>query len=199
MAQSDQDPALDPENAPTGENKHMLLATFGSGCFWCTEGIFRQLRGVHSVVSGYSGGHVNNPTYKQVCGGNTGHAEVIQITYDPQVVSFADLLEVFWRTHDPTTPNRQGNDIGSQYRSVIFCHDDEQRQVAEQYKQQLERSAVFGRPIVTQIVPFEKFYPAEDYHQNYFERNPEQAYCQVVIRPKIEKFQKEFQSKLQSP
>ncbi|MEZ6114821.1 MAG: peptide-methionine (S)-S-oxide reductase MsrA, partial [Pirellulaceae bacterium] len=140
------------------------VATFGSGCFWCTEGVFQQLRGVQSAVSGYSGGQVENPTYQQVCSGTTGHAEVVQVTYDPNLVSFAELLEVFWKTHDPTTLNRQGNDVGTQYRSVVFYHDEVQRDEAERYKQQLDDSRVFGSPIVTQIVPFERFFRAEEYH-----------------------------------
>jgi peptide-methionine (S)-S-oxide reductase len=173
-------------------------ATFGSGCFWCTEGIFDQVQGVQSVVSGYSGGHTKNPSYTQVCSGTTGHAEVVQITFDPRVVSYTDLLEIFWRTHDPTTHNRQGPDEGTQYRSVVFYHDEQQRALAEEYKQQLDRSGSFQRPIVTEIARFEAFYRAEDYHQNYFELNPRQAYCTAVIRPKIDKFRKDFGSRLKS-
>ncbi|MCA9203425.1 MAG: peptide-methionine (S)-S-oxide reductase MsrA [Pirellulaceae bacterium] len=172
------------------------VATFGSGCFWCTEGVFQQLRGVHSAVSGYSGGQVENPTYQQVCSGTTGHAEVVQVTYDPNLVSFAELLEVFWKTHDPTTLNRQGNDVGTQYRSVVFYHDEVQRDEAERYKQQLDDSRVFGSPIVTQIVPFERFFRAEEYHQNYYEQNPQQPYCQAVVGPKIDKFKKSFSDRL---
>ncbi|MCA9161909.1 MAG: peptide-methionine (S)-S-oxide reductase MsrA [Planctomycetales bacterium] len=172
------------------------VATFGSGCFWCTEGVFQQLRGVHSAVSGYSGGQVENPTYQQVCTGTTGHAEVVQVTYDPNLVSFAELLEVFWKTHDPTTLNRQGNDVGTQYRSVVFYHDEVQRDEAERYKQQLDDSRVFGSPIVTQIVPFERFFRAEEYHQNYYEQNPQQPYCQAVVGPKIDKFKKSFSDRL---
>ncbi|MCA9155417.1 MAG: peptide-methionine (S)-S-oxide reductase MsrA [Planctomycetales bacterium] len=172
------------------------VATFGSGCFWCTEGVFQQLRGVHSAVSGYSGGQVENPTYQQVCTGTTGHAEVVQVTYDPNHVSFAELLEVFWKTHDPTTLNRQGNDVGTQYRSVVFYHDEVQRDEAERYKQQLDDSRAFGSPIVTQIVPFERFFRAEEYHQNYYEQNPQQPYCQAVVGPKIDKFKKSFSDRL---
>jgi len=171
-------------------------ATFGSGCFWCTEAFFQQLRGVKTVVSGYSGGSVDKPTYEQVCSGETGHAEVVQITYDPEQVSFDDLLKVFWQTHDPTTPNQQGNDVGTQYRSAVFHHNDEQRRVAEQYKKQLDASGTFAAPIVTEITPFTNFFPAEDYHQNYFRLNPQQRYCQFVIRPKVEKFNKEFKELL---
>jgi peptide-methionine (S)-S-oxide reductase len=173
-------------------------ATFGGGCFWCTEAVYQQLKGVDSVVSGYSGGHVPDPTYRQVCGGDTGHAEVIQITYDPQVISYPELLEAFWQTHDPTTPNRQGRDVGPQYRSVIFYHNEEQRQQAEEYKAQLDAAGTFRAPIVTEIAPFTIFYPAEDYHQNYFNEHGSQPYCAFVIRPKVEKFQKAFGDKLRS-
>jgi methionine-S-sulfoxide reductase len=171
-------------------------ATFGAGCFWCTEAVFQQLRGVKSVVSGYSGGDVENPTYEAVCNGSTGHAEVIQITYDPAQISYDDLLKVFWQTHDPTTPNQQGHDVGTQYRSAVFHHSDEQRRIAEQYKAQLDATKAFARPIVTEITPFKNFYAAEKYHQNYFRLNPSQGYCQFVIRPKVEKFNKEFKALL---
>lgn len=176
---------------PTDDNNFETV-TLGSGCFWCTEAVFQQLKGVKSAVSGYSGGHLANPTYEQICGGNTGHAEVIQVTYDPSQLSFTDVLRVFWQTHDPTTPNRQGHDVGTQYRSVIFYHNAAQRKLAEEYKKQLDGSGTFSAPIVTEIVPFEKFYPAEKYHQEYYELNPEQQYCEYVIRPKVEKFRKEF-------
>ncbi|HBK89794.1 MAG: peptide-methionine (S)-S-oxide reductase MsrA [Cyclobacteriaceae bacterium] len=174
------------------------IATFGNGCFWCTEAIFQQVKGVLSVQSGYSGGKVKKPTYREVCSGLTGHAEVIQITFDPAMVSYASLLEVFWNTHDPTTLNRQGADVGTQYRSAIFYHSEEQRATAESYKGQLEASRQFNRPIVTEITAFTTFYPAEDYHQNYFNQNGEQGYCQVVIRPKVEKFKKQFAGSLLS-
>jgi len=177
---------------------NLETVTFGSGCFWCTEAMFQNLRGVKSAVSGYSGGQVPNPTYEQVCNGNTGHAEVVQVTFDPAVISLADLLRVFWRTHDPTTLNRQGHDSGTQYRSAIFYHSDEQRTVAEQYKAQLDKSKAFGAPIVTEITPFEKFYPAENYHQKYFELNPGASYCNVVIQPKVEKFNQEFADLLET-
>lgn len=179
-------------------NKKTAVATFGAGCFWCVEAVFMDLKGVISVISGYSGGHVENPTYKQVCSGDTGHAEVVQITYNPGEISFEELLEVFWKTHDPTTLNQQGNDVGTQYRSVIFYHDEEQKQLAEFYKQQLYASGAFEDPIVTEIVPFEKFYKAEDYHQNYFNQNAFQPYCSFVIRPKVEKFREVFGNKLKT-
>src|SRR5882757_3730704 len=163
-------------------------ATFGNGCFWCTEAIFQQLKGVIKVTSGYSGGQVENPTYKQICNGDTGHAECLNIEYDATKISFEELLEIFWQTHDPTTLNRQGNDIGTQYRSVIFYHNEEQKQTAETYKKQLDESGAFKSPIVTTLEPFVKFYPAEDYHQNYYNDNTGQGYCQFVIRPKLEKF-----------
>jgi peptide-methionine (S)-S-oxide reductase len=171
-------------------------ATFGTGCFWCTEAIFQQLDGVLKVSSGYSGGQVVNPTYKEVCEGNTGHAEVVQIVYDPSRISFDELLEVFWKTHDPTTLNRQGNDVGTQYRSAIFYHNDEQKTKAEKYKAELDKSGAFDNKIVTEITPFSKFYVAEDYHQNYFNNNGSQPYCYFVIRPKLEKFQKVFKDKI---
>jgi peptide-methionine (S)-S-oxide reductase len=172
------------------------LATFGNGCFWCTEAIFQQLRGVVAVRSGYSGGQVKNPSYREVCTGRTGHAEVIQIEFNPNEVSFATLLEVFWQTHDPTTPNRQGNDIGTQYRSAIFYHNEAQRAEAEHYKKQLDLSGAFNKPIVTEITAFEMFYPAEDYHQNYYLNNSNESYCQYVIVPKLDKFKKVFADKL---
>lgn len=176
----------------------MKTATFGGGCFWCVEAIFQKVEGVKSVVSGYSGGHVDNPSYKEVTGGRTGHAEVVQITYDPDKVTFDELLEIFWKTHDPTTPNRQGNDVGPQYRSVVFYHDDEQKLLAEKYKEELDKASIYSNPIVTEIVPFTKFYKAEDYHQNYFNQNSNQPYCAYVIQPKIEKFRKVFKDKIGS-
>ncbi len=172
------------------------VATFGAGCFWCVEAIFQSLDGVDTVLSGYSGGEVDNPSYKEVCTGRTGHAEVCQIHYDPGVISFKELLEVFWQTHDPTTLNRQGADVGTQYRSAIFYHNDEQKQLAEEYKAKLDEEGAFADPIVTEISPFGKFFVAEDYHQNYFKENGEQPYCSIVIRPKVEKFKKVFGDKL---
>ncbi|GHA55893.1 peptide-methionine (S)-S-oxide reductase MsrA [Pontibacter akesuensis] len=174
----------------------METATFGNGCFWCTEAVFQQLEGVQKVESGYAGGHVDNPTYKQVCSATTGHAEVLRITYDPSKISFEALLEVFWKTHDPTTLNRQGNDVGPQYRSVIFYHSDEQRELAEKYKRQLDASGTFGDSIVTAIEPLTNYYPAEREHQDYFLNNGQQPYCSFVVRPKVEKFRKEFANKL---
>lgn len=171
-------------------------ATFGAGCFWCTEAVFLDVKGVTKVVSGYAGGTVKNPSYKEVCTGLTGHAEVTRITFDPTQVSYADLLEIFWNTHDPTTLNRQGADEGTQYRSVVFYHNDEQKKTAEEYKAQLEASHIFKNKIVTEISPLTTFYPAEDYHQNYYALNGSQPYCQYVIRPKVEKFHKQFQNKL---
>jgi peptide-methionine (S)-S-oxide reductase len=170
--------------------------TLGNGCFWCTEAIFRRVNGVISVTSGYSGGQMPNPDYKSVCSGDTGHAECLQILFDPSVISFEQLLEIFWLTHDPTTLNRQGNDIGTQYRSVVFYHDEWQRQAAETYMQKLNASGRYSSPIVTTLEKFSTFYPAEAYHQEYFEHNGMQPYCHLSIRPKVEKFKKEFQHML---
>ncbi|PKL89783.1 MAG: peptide-methionine (S)-S-oxide reductase [Ignavibacteriae bacterium HGW-Ignavibacteriae-2] len=170
--------------------------TFGAGCFWCTEAVFQRLNGVVEVESGYSGGTVVNPSYNQVCTGSTGHAEVTQITFDPKIISFTELLEVFWKTHDPTTLNKQGADVGTQYRSVIFYHDEEQKKLALEYKKKLTESGAFNSPIVTEISKYANFYKAEDYHQNYYNQNPNQGYCQYVIVPKLEKFEKVFKDKL---
>jgi peptide-methionine (S)-S-oxide reductase len=178
-------------NVPAG----MEVATLAGGCFWCLEAVYDEIKGVASVVSGYMGGHIADPTYEQVCGGDTGHAEVVQITFDPAVVSFRDLLEVFFVIHDPTTLNRQGNDIGTQYRSAIFYHSPEQQRVAEQVVAAIEKGRLFDNPIVTQVVPAEKFWPAEDYHQEYFARNPHQGYCMFVVSPKVAKFRKKFAEK----
>lgn len=174
----------------------METATFGSGCFWCTEAIFLNVNGVEKVESGYSGGKVKNPTYREVCSGLTGHAEVIQLTYDPKVVSYDELLEIFWKTHDPTTLNRQGADEGTQYRSVVFYHNENQRKLAEEYKKKLTNVKAFDAPIVTEITPFTEFYKAEDYHQNYYNLNGSAPYCSFVIQPKLEKFKKVFKEKL---
>lgn len=171
-------------------------ATFGNGCFWCTEAVFLRLKGVESVKSGYSGGHLENPSYKEVCTGDTGHAEVIQIAFDDEMISFSEILEVFWNTHDPTTLNRQGNDIGPQYRSVIFYHDESQRAESEAYKEQLSKSGVWSDPIVTEITAFDKFYPSEDYHDNYLAGHGHEPYCAFVVRPKVEKFEKKFADRL---
>ncbi len=172
------------------------IATFGAGCFWCVEAVFENVKGVTDVVSGYCGGKNPNPTYKQVCTGLTGHAEVCQIHYDPSVVSFDELLEIFWKTHDPTTLNKQGNDEGTQYRSVIFYHDETQKELAEKYKEKLDQSGAFRDKIVTEISPLATFYIAEDYHQDYYRNNPGQGYCQFVVRPKVDKFKKVFKDKL---
>lgn len=182
----------------TTMTKGMKTATFGGGCFWCVEAIFENVDGVGSVVSGYSGGAVRNPTYEQVTSGTTGHAEAVQVTYDPAKVSYDELLEIFWKTHDPTTPDRQGNDVGPQYRSVVFYHDDEQQRLAGIYRKKLDEAGIYDDPIVTEIAPFDAFYPAEKYHQNYFEQNPDQAYCRFVIQPKVDKFRKIFGDKLKS-
>ena len=171
-------------------------ATLGGGCFWCTEAVYKELKGVVDVKPGYSGGHVTNPSYEEVCTGTTGHAEVAQITFDPEVVSFSDILEVFFMTHDPTTLNRQGNDVGTQYRSAIFYHSEDQKQMAEKIIKLFEQEKIYNRPIVTEVTPFSKFYPAENYHIDYFENNPDQPYCQYVIVPKMEKFRKIFKDKL---
>lgn len=171
-------------------------ATFGAGCFWCVEAIFQELDGVEKVASGYSGGNRPNPTYEQVCSGATGYAEVIQVYYDPKKITYDELLDVFWRTHDPTTPNQQGADRGTQYRSAIFYHDDKQKELAEKYKKELDASGAFDKPIVTEIAPFRNFYLAESYHQNYYKANPDKPYCSVVIQPKLEKFRKVFKDKL---
>ena len=174
----------------------MELTTLGSGCFWCTEAVYQQLKGVETVVSGYSGGQVDDPSYEQVTTGRTGHAEVCQIRFDSEQISYSDMLEVFFSTHDPTTLNRQGNDVGTQYRSVIFYHSEEQRELAERVKRELDESGTLKNPIVTEIVPYEKFYEAEDNHQNYFRNNPNQGYCRFVIAPKLKKFEKVFKLKL---
>jgi len=180
------------------ENTAFEKATLGGGCFWCLEAVFEQLRGVEKVVSGYSGGTVPNPTYRHVCTGDTGHAEVVQITFDPAVISFTDVLDVFFATHDPTTLNRQGADHGTQYRSAIFYHTPEQKEIAERRIAELNAADIWPRPIVTQVVPFETFYPAEDYHQGYFWANPGQPYCQAVVGPKVAKFRKQFSSRLKA-
>jgi peptide-methionine (S)-S-oxide reductase len=174
-------------------------ATFGGGCFWCMEAIFERINGVCSVESGYSGGDVKNPTYKQVSTGETGHAEVVEIEFDPEVIGFSDLLEVFFRTHDPTTRNRQGADVGTQYRSIVLYHNEEQRQLAEKAIRELDRAGIWSGPVVTTVEPFKIFYSAEGYHQEYFENNPGQGYCRVVIRPKVEKFEKVFRDILKQP
>ena len=197
----DQPPSNDAKHAvptPASEPAGSATATFGNGCFWCTEAVFQRLKGVHHVVSGFSGGSVKNPTYQQVCTGTTGHAEAIQITYDPKEISYEDLLAVFWHTHDPTTKDRQGNDVGTQYRSAIFYHSDEQKQLAEKNKKKLDESGLFRAPIVTEIVPFTEFFRAEDYHQDYYNQNSRQPYCRAIIGPKLEKLKAAFKDKLKT-
>lgn len=181
---------------PKDQTHKSDTATFGAGCYWCTEAQFQQLKGVTLVESGFTGGHVDNPTYKEVCGGGTGHAEVCNIYFDPSVISFDELLAAFWTCHDPTTLNRQGNDVGTQYRSAIFYHSDEQKKKAEDYKKKLNEEKAWDKPVVTEIAKFTKFYKAEDYHQNYFNENGEQPYCHFVIQPKVDKFKSVFKNKL---
>jgi peptide-methionine (S)-S-oxide reductase len=183
-------------NTPKPTTSSADTATFGTGCFWCTEAVFQQVEGVIKVTSGYSGGYVENPSYKDVCTGTTGHAECLNIVYDPSKVSFDELLEMFWQVHDPTTLNRQGNDVGTQYRSAVFYHNEKQKTTTEKYIKELDKSGAWTNPIVTKLEPFVKFYPAEDYHQNYYNNNTGEGYCQFVIRPKLEKFEKVFKSKL---
>lgn len=179
------------------QTNEIEIATLGAGCFWCVEAVFQQLKGVLCVASGYSGGQAENPTYKEVCTGETGHAEVAQITYQKNEISFEEILEVFWKVHDPTSLNRQGEDIGTQYRSAIFYHDEQQLDTAKKYIAQLNEAQTFGKPIVTTLEKFEKFYKAEDYHQNYFNENGDKnPYCTFVVKPKVEKFNKEFKDKL---
>jgi peptide-methionine (S)-S-oxide reductase len=174
------------------------LATLGGGCFWCTEAIFSDLVGVESVLPGYAGGKAPNPSYEAVCGGNTGHAEVVQLTFDPQSISFKDILRVFFTVHDPTTKNRQGADVGTQYRSVILFHDPVQKAQAGEVIHEIDEAQIWKKPIVTELAPFTVFYPAEDYHRNYFLRNPESSYCQLVVAPKVAKFRKQFVDRLRS-
>jgi peptide-methionine (S)-S-oxide reductase len=176
--------------------KNLMTATLAGGCFWCLEAVFDQVKGVHGVESGYAGGQMKNPSYREVCNGNTGHAEVIQVHYDPNVVSYHDLLNVFFGIHDPTTLNRQGADVGTQYRSAIFYHNDEQKNIAETLIKDLETQKIFDNPIVTEVVPLDNFYIAEDYHQEYFAKNPYQPYCMAVVSPKVSKFRKHFQELL---
>ena len=172
------------------------VATLGGGCFWCTEAVFLELNGIESVESGYSGGTVPNPTYRQVCTGNTGHAEAVQITFNPDVISFKEILQVFFTVHDPTTLNRQGADVGTQYRSVIFYHNAQQKAIAEEVIREITETGAWDRPIVTQVTPFETFYKAEDYHQEYFKNNPGQSYCQLVIAPKVAELRQHYRNRL---
>ncbi|MBA3785242.1 MAG: peptide-methionine (S)-S-oxide reductase MsrA [Acidobacteria bacterium] len=178
------------------ENTNLETATLGAGCFWCVEAVFDDLKGVESVESGYSGGHTENPTYQQVCSETTGHAEVAKINFDPNEISFKEILQVFFAVHDPTTLNRQGNDVGSSYRSAIFYHDDNQKRIAEEVIKQVEAEGVYDNPIVTEVAPFDKFYMAENYHQEYFANNPNQPYCAAVVAPKVAKFRKKFVDRL---
>lgn len=178
------------------ENSNLETATLGGGCFWCTEAVFDALKGVEEVVSGYSGGHVENPSYQDVCTGSTGHAEVIRVRFDPEVITFKEVLQIFFATHDPTTLNRQGNDVGTQYRSVVFFHSEEQKKIAEQVIEEIDREDIYDDPIVTEVTEFSNFYAAEDYHQDYFENNPNQPYCTAVVAPKVAKFRKVFFDRL---
>lgn len=177
-------------------DKNLEIATLANGCFWCTEAIFSRVKGIKSVIPGYSGGSTSNPSYEQVCTGITGHAEAIQIEFDSKIISFEKILDIFWHTHDPTTLNRQGNDVGTQYRSAIFYHDDNQKNIAEKLKKELEKEDVFKNPIVTEITPFSKFYPAENYHKEYFENNRNAPYCSFVIDPKIQKLLQKYSDKI---
>ncbi len=187
---------IDMNNEPISNNSKTDTAIFGEGCFWCTEAFFQKLEGVQQVISGYGGGFVENPTYEQVCDKNTGHVELARIVYDPSKITYDELLEVFWKTHDPTTLDRQGNDVGPQYKSVIYYENELQRKKAEAYKAELDKSGAWDRPIVTTIEAFKNFYPAENYHQNYYNDNKNQGYCRFVIAPKLEKFEKVFKSRL---
>ena len=186
----------DSETKQKDQSDHRKVATFGAGCFWCVEALFQTIEGVESVVSGYSGGDVANPTYEEVCSGTTGHAEVCQITYDPSRITYRELLKVFWQIHDPTTLNRQGADVGTQYRSVIFYHTEEQKRLAESYKKELDKSETWKNPIVTEISPFKNFYRAEGYHQDYYNQNADKPYSAFVIKPKMKKFKMAFKDKV---
>jgi len=180
------------------QNENYETAVLGAGCFWCVEAVYQRVNGVVAVESGYAGGHVEDPTYNQVVSGKTGHAEVAKVTFDPEEISFEELLEVFWHTHDPTTLNRQGADVGTQYRSIILYHNDKQKEIAEQQIELLEKENYFDKPIVTEVKKFEAFYPAEDYHQDFYKNNPTQGYCRFVIKPKLKKLQKKFDDKLKN-
>ena len=177
-------------------DKDLEITTLANGCFWCTEAIFSRVKGIKSIIPGYSGGSTSNPSYEQVCTGITGHAEAIRIEYDPKIISFEKILDIFWHTHDPTTLNRQGNDVGTQYRSAIFYHDENQKNIAEKSKKELEKEGFFKNPIVTEIIPFSNFYPAEDYHKEYYENNRNAPYCSFVIDPKIQKLLQKYSNKI---
>ena len=189
-------PKFDSANSIPPSASSLETATFGGGCFWCVEAVFQRLEGVKSVVSGYSGGKAENPTYNQVCSGRTGHAEVIQIEFEPSKIAFADLLQVFWQAHDPTQLNRQGFDTGNQYRSVVYYHSPEQKETTELYIRQLDAAGTFASPIVTEVSPFDRFYPAEAYHQDYYNSNRGDGYCSSVIGPKVKKFEKAFADRM---
>jgi peptide-methionine (S)-S-oxide reductase len=191
-------PKMVSQNETKETGKKLDTITLGAGCFWCVEAVFQELKGVEGIVSGYSGGHIENPTYEEVCSKTSGHAEVCQLYYDPALVSIDEILEVYWKTHDPTTMNRQGNDAGPQYRSVIFYHNPLQKEKAEYYKKIIDSSGAYDAPLVTTIEPFTRFYAAENYHQNYYKTNPNQGYCTYVIQPKVEKFRKIFKDKLKN-
>jgi peptide-methionine (S)-S-oxide reductase len=193
----EQFPVLDPVDVPP-VTESTETATFGSGCFWCAEAVFQRVKGVKSVTSGFSGGTIPNPSYEQVCFGDTGHAEVVQVTFDPKVVSYPGLLEVFWRSHDPTTKNRQGNDYGTQYRSVIFYHTDRQRELAERYRKKIDEAGVFSKPLVTEIEPFTAFYPADEHHRDYYNRNSKTGYCRAIIGPKLNKLKAVFGERMRA-
>ncbi len=184
------------QRSPESDGSVLEIATLGGGCFWCTEAVFTELKGVEKVESGYSGGKVANPSYEEVCTGKTGHAEAVQVTFDPEVISYEDLLRIFFSVHDPTTLNRQGADVGTQYRSVIFYHNEMQSETANHILKEINDSEMWGNPVVTEISPFKAFYKAEDYHQNYFAQNPRQPYCQAVIAPKVSKFRKHYFDRL---
>ena len=184
------------DNSSTADNSNSATAILGGGCFWCLEAVYTELRGVERVISGYAGGHVPNPTYEQVCSGRTGHAEVVQVTFEPQTISFREILEVFFTIHDPTTLNRQGADVGTQYRSAIYFQSPEQEQTAREVIAETTASGIWKNPIVTEVAPLDRFYPAEGYHQNYFERNPFQPYCQIVIAPKVAKARAKYLTRL---
>jgi peptide-methionine (S)-S-oxide reductase len=192
----EQFPVLDPTDIPPTDDS-TETATFGSGCFWCSEALFQRVKGVKSVTSGFSGGTIPNPSYEQVCRGDTGYAEVVQVTFDPKVVSYPELLEVFWRSHDPTTKNRQGNDYGPQYRSVIFYHTDRQRELAERYKKKIDEAGVFSRPLVTEVEPFTAFYAADEHHQDFYNRNSKSGYCRAIIGPKLNKLKAVFGERME--
>jgi peptide-methionine (S)-S-oxide reductase len=194
-----EEPVSDASRTNSADSRKEAVATLANGCFWCTEAVYERMEGVNDVVSGYIGGHVVNPTYEEVCGKKTGHAEAVEVYYDPSVTTYEELLEVFFKTHDPTTLNRQGNDEGPQYRSSVFYHNDEQKRIAKKYIDKLNQSREYRTPIVTLLEKATKFYPAEEYHQDYFRLNPNAGYCQVVVKNKVRKFNREFGDKIKKP